>query len=292
MSLENVVDGLISATYLIPISIAFCIAASHGKYLPLWIPCLGLIGAYFSYAIAELMGLPVIIALVFGVLLTAAVGVAVHTVLFLGHIERGEPYAALLRAIAFTVFVEAILGWATNGYALSYKQLTLGWSMFFPSLSKTLTGADLLAILSALVVAPLLVFVLRRTWYGLTFRSVASNRRLAGEYGIPLVRVDISVIALCCTLSAVGAVMYGMKYDLSPQMFGEPTIKVAAAVVAFGAERPERVALCILGLGIIEAVAQASVSAAALAPAIGYVLLIVAILVRYAIPVVLKRIRA
>jgi branched-chain amino acid transport system permease protein len=291
MSLENVADGLISATYLVPISIAFCVAASHGKYLPLWIPYLGLLGAYVSYAMAEVLGVPVVLALIAGIILPAALGVLVHSVLFRGHIERGEPYAALLRAIAVTVFIEAMLGWATNGYTLSYRHLSLGWSMYFPSMSKTLTGADLLAIFSAIVLSPVLVLILRRTWVGLAFRSVASNRSLAGDYGIPIGRVDITVIAMCSALSAAGAFMYGMRYDLSPQMLSEPTIKVAAAVVAFGATRPEIVVTCILILGVLEAFAQSSYSAAPFASAIGYALLIVALLVRYAVPLTIRKLR-
>src|ERR1700674_4870935 len=115
MNLESVAGGLIGATYLVPISIAFCIAASHGKYLPLWLPYVGLLGAYVSYAAAEILGVPVAWALLAGIFLSAAVGVALHAALFRGHVERGEPYPALLRAIGITVFVEASLGWATHG---------------------------------------------------------------------------------------------------------------------------------------------------------------------------------
>lgn len=289
MSLENVVDGLVSATYLVPLSIAFCVTASHGKYLPLWIPYTGLLGAYISYAMAESLGVPVLWSLMAGILLPAVIGVVVHYSLFRGHVERVEPYEALLRAIAITIFIEAALGWATEGYALSYNRLKLGWAVYFPSVSKTLTGADLLAILSAVVLAPVLVFVLRRTWIGLAFRSVASNRSLAGEYGLPISRVDAVVLAVCSGLSASGAIMYGMKYDLSPQMIGEPTIKVAAVVVAFEAERPERVAAGILMLGVVEAMAQTSPSAAPFASAVGYVLLIGALIIRYAIPAARRR---
>jgi branched-subunit amino acid ABC-type transport system permease component len=86
--------------------------------------------------------------------------------------------------------------------------------------------------------------------------------------------------------------MFGMKYDLSPQMLGEPTIKVAAVVVAFGAEWPERVVAGILLIGVLEAAAQSSPTYAPFASAIGYVLLIGALLIRYTAPLVLKRLRA
>jgi branched-subunit amino acid ABC-type transport system permease component len=289
MVLESAADGLISATYLVPISIAFCAAASHGKYLPLWVPYIGLFGAYIAYAAAEALGVPVVWAVTAGIMLPAVACVLIHFALFRGHVERVEPYAALLRAIALTVFVEAVLGWASQGYALSYNRLRFGWSKYYPEIGKTLTGADMLAALSAVALAPTLTYILRRTWPGLAFRSVSSNRSLAREYGISVSYVDTTVLAACGALSAAGAIMYGMKYDLSPQMLGEPTMKVAAAAVAFGVERPERVVACILVLGILEALAQSSPSAAPFAGAIGYVLLIGALLVRYAAPLKLRK---
>jgi len=289
MGLENIADGLINATYLVLISLAFCVAASHGKYLPLWVPYAGVLGAYVAHKAAEGWEMPLTLALAAGLLLPVVICVSVHYALFRGHVERGEPYAALLRAIALTVFVESALGWATQGYALSYSRLKLGWSEYYPSIGRTLKAADLLALLSAVVLAPTLTYVLRRTWPGLAFRSVSSNRALARDYGIRVGRVDLAVLAACGALSAAGAIMYGMNYDLSPQMLGEPTMKVAAAVVAFGAERPERVIACVLALGIIGAFAQSSTYAAPFAGAVGYVLLIGALLARYAMPHSLKR---
>jgi branched-subunit amino acid ABC-type transport system permease component len=85
--------------------------------------------------------------------------------------------------------------------------------------------------------------------------------------------------------------MFGMKYDLSPQMLAEPTMKVAAVVVALGSEWPERVAAGILVIGVLEVAAQSSPVNAPFASAIGYVLLIGALLFRYVIPLTMKRLQ-
>jgi len=291
MSLETVAGGLIGAAYLVPLSIAFSIAASHGKYLPLWIPYTGLLGAYLAYAMSETRGVPAMWALIVAAILSAAFAIVANYALFRGHINRGEPYAALLRAVAITVFIEAALGWATHGYALSYRHMKLGGSTYIPKIGDTLTSADLLAILSAIILAPALALLLRWTWAGLAFRSVASNRNLAREYGLPVLWIDTMALAFCGSLSAVGAIMFGMKYDLSPQMLAEPTMKVAAIVVALGAEWPERVTAGILMIGILEAVTQSSPSFAPFASAIGYVLLILALIMRYAVSLRLRRLQ-
>lgn len=291
MNVESVAGGLIGAAYLVPISIGFSIAASHGKYLPLWLPYTGLLGAYISYAMAETLGVPPVWALLVAITLSGAFAVVAHYSLFRGHINRAEPYAALLRAIAITVFIEAALGCATHGYALSYKHMKIGGAIYVPSIGDTLTTADLLAILSAIILTPLLAIILRWTWVGLAFRSVASNRALAREYGLPVHWVDAIVIACCGSLSTVGVIMFGLKYDLSPQMLGEPTMKVAAIVVACGTEWPERVTAGILMIGIVEAAAQSSPSIAPFASAIGYVLLIVTLLIRHAVPLTSRRLQ-
>ena len=289
MSIESVAGGLIGATYLVPISIAFCLATNHGKYLPLWLPYAGLVGAYVSYALAEAFGAPTALALAAGIMLPAALSVIVHFALFRGYVERKDLYPALLRGIAITVLVEAALGWATHGYALSYSHLRFGGAVYVPSLSETITVPDLVAALLAITLAPLLALVLRRTWIGLVFRSVSSNRGLASDYGLPVNWVDAAVMAACGSLSAVGAIMFAMKYDLSPQMLSEPTMKVAAVVVAFGTEWPERIAAGILAIGIVEAATQSSPANAPFASAIGYVLLIGALLIRYSVPAAWKK---
>lgn len=291
MNLDSVAGGLISATYLVPISIAFCIAASHGKYLPLWLPDVGLVGAYVSYAIAEVMHFPVALALFAGILVSALVSVALYSGFFRGHVERAEPYPALLRAIALTVFIEASLAWSTHGYALVYQRLKIPGSVYLSGLGQTLTGADVVAALGAIIFAPGLTIVLRRTRVGLVFRSVASNRGLAWEYGLPVRAVDIAVLALCGGLSAAGAIMFAIRYDLSADMLGQPTMKVAAVAVALGTEWPGRVVAGIMAIGVLEAWAQSSPTHAPFASAIGYILLIAALLLRYALPKLIRRLR-
>jgi len=289
MNIEIIVGGLIGATYLVPISLAFCIASAHGKYLPLWLPYTGLLGAYVSYELAEVMRVGPIWAFTIGIATAAGTAVIVHTGLFHGHVERAEPYQALLRAIGITVFVEAGLGWATRGYALSYNRLKFPDAFYFRMLGETLTGADLAAVLSAALLAPLVVIVMKETWLGLMFRSVASNRNLARDYGLPVRQLDLAVLALGGALSALGAIMFGMKYDLWPQMIAQPTIKVAAVAVAFGNDRLGTVAAALLMIGILEAATQASSHTAPLASAIGYLILIVAVLVRHAASTLLRR---
>jgi len=291
MNLEIVAGGLISATYLVPISISYCLAGSHGKYLPLWLPYVGLIGAYVSYAAAEAAGLPTALALVAGILLSAVISVGLYYGLFRGHVERGEPYPALLRAIALTVFIEALLSWTTHGYAVSFHRMALPGSIFFPSLGQTFTGGDILAVIGAAIFAPGLAIALKRTRSGLIFRSVASNRSLAREYGLPIQLVDIVVLTACGSLSAIGAIMFATKYDLSSQMLGEPAMKVAAVAVALGAERPGRVVVGILMIGILEALVQSS-PAAPFASAIGYLLLIGALIIRHALPALARGLRS
>ena len=283
MSVENIVDGILSATYLIPISIAFSLAANHGKYLPLWVPYTGLLGAYASYAAAEKMHLPVGLVLLVGITISSGVCLAIHQTFFRAHVKHKDAYGALLRALALTIFIEAALGWATGGYALSYNHLKIEWGIYLPGVAQSLSATDIFALISALAISPAIVFTLRRTWVGLEFRSVAANRDLARDFGLPVGRIDGLIFLIAGALSGIGAIMYGMKYDLSPQMFGDPTMKVAAVVVAFGAERLERVVFGILILGIVEVFVQSLPSAAPFASATGYVLLTGALLFKHGI---------
>jgi branched-subunit amino acid ABC-type transport system permease component len=289
MILDSISGGLISAVYLVPIVIAFCIASVHGKYLPLWLPSCGLTAAYFCYWGTEVLQISPLVVLPAAVCFSAGLAVVLHWTLFRGHVDRGEPYPALLKAIAIIVFLESFLSWTTHGYALSFREMKPAWTTELPRLGLTVDFSDMAALGAAAFLAPLVPWVLRSTWPGLAYRAVASNRNLAPEYQLPVARIDVGSMALCGAMSAAGAVVFAMKYDLNAQMLGDPTMKIAAVVVAFGAERPTLAIGGILIIGVIESIAQSVGYLATFSSSVAYVVLVGALLFRHAAGVMRSR---
>jgi urea transport system permease protein len=280
--METLSGGLVRAGYLVPLLLAFALAARHGRYLPLWLPQTGMLAAYLAFYLAERRGVAVAAAVLVAVIVTTAVGVALHRLLFAGHVTRSEPYPALLRGVALVVMSEGLLGLLTGGYALSYSALNPAWKIYIEwPLNNTLRIPDLLSITSAFLLAPLLWLLIERTRLGLSFRAAASNRELAAEYGLPVLAIDHGVLAFAAFLSGAGGIVYGLRYGLAPHMMTGPSLDIVAVVVAVGAERLVSASLVLLGIGVLQAFCQATPGLSSFEHAVGYGVLAAGLALRH-----------
>jgi branched-subunit amino acid ABC-type transport system permease component len=282
MSAEVASGGLIRAGYLVPLLLAFALAARHGRYLPLWLAPMGSLGAYLAFYLGERLGVAAVPAALAATVASAFIGVGLHHLLFARHVVRCEPYPALIRGIALLVLGEGLLGLLTGGYALSYAALSPSWKVYVEwPLADTLRIPDLLAIASVVVLAPLLWLLVERTRIGLSYRATSSNRELAAEYGLPVAAIDYGVLAFASLLAGAGGIVYGLRYGLTPQMMTAPALDVVAVVVAMGVERLLSGSLVLLGVGVLQAFCQATPGLSSFENAVSYALLAAALTVRH-----------
>ena len=282
MSVEALVGGLLRATYLVPAALAFALATRHGRYLPFWLPQCGTIAAYSAYYLGETLHWNSSAAVCGALLVSTALGIVCHRVLFAGHVSRFEPYPALLRGIALGLVIENVAGIASGGYALAYENLRPSWQRVYSwPINDTLRLPDMLSIASVLVLSPALWFVVNHTRGGLAYRCVSSKRKLAQWCGMPIVRVDLVVVLGVSLLSAGAGIVYAMRYGLAPQMMTSPALKVVAVIVAFGPNRLLVVAMAIVLMGGLELLCQGVEGLSGFEHGISYAVLIIGALVKY-----------
>jgi urea transport system permease protein len=280
--METLSGGLVRAGYLVPFLLAFALVARHGRYLPLWLPQTGMIGAYLTFYFAERLAWGATLAVLVAIAVGMAIGVGLHFLLFAGHVSRFEPYPALLRGVALIVLFEGLLGLLTGGYALSYATLSPRWKMYVGwPLNDTLRIPDLLAIASSLLLGPLIWLVIEKTRIGLSYRAAASNRELAVEYGLPVKAIDGVVLVFATLLAGAGGIVYGLRYGLTPQMLTAPSLDVVAVVVAVGAERLLSASLVLLGVGVLKAYCQSTSGLSSFEAAVSYAVLAASLILRH-----------
>jgi len=271
---EILIGGCLRAVYVLPLLLGFAVVARHGRYLPLWLPQVGTLAAYTAYVLAERCQWRTGFSVVGAVTVVVVGAMVLHRLLFARFVERRQPYPSLIRSIAIIVIVQAFLGLLTGGYALSYLRMTSTWQIFVgPPVNDTLRVPDLIALAIALVAPAVLRPLIERTRFGLSYRAVASSRSLAHEYGLPVVIVDRGVLFLGSVLSAVGGIVYGLHYGLSPDMLTAPTLDVVAVVVAVGSERLWSACLLLIGVGVLQSFCQASAAISSFEYAVSYVVL-------------------
>jgi len=275
---EIVAGGLLRGGYLVPFFLAMALVARHGRYLPLWLPQAGAISAYLTFLLVEKYHTGPLSAVCIGVAAATTATVLLHRLLFQRHVVASEPYPALLRGLAAVLFLESLLGLLTGGYALSYEALTPRWKTYVGwPVQDTLRIPDLVALGSAFLLAPLLRLLIERTSVGLSYRAVSSNRELAIEYRHPVAMIDHVVVLVGGILSAAAGITYALRYGLTPQMLTAPSLDVVAVVVAVGSERLLAGSLAVLGVGVTQALCQASPRYSNMEHAVSYVLLVTAL---------------
>ncbi len=211
------VYALIALGYTMVYGILTMINFAHGDIF--------MVGCYLSLAAALfLLGLPLHLpagliflgALLFSMLLTAILGVAIERLAY-RPLRQAPRVSAVITALGVGLFLEnftlAILGpeprhfppliamtpWQVGGLSLTLLQL-------------------LILIVTALILV-LLDLLVRRTLMGMAMRAISDNRPIVPLMGVSVDRVISFTFALGSAIAAAGGLLYGLAYPvLDPYM--------------------------------------------------------------------------
>lgn len=222
------------------------------------------ISGYIAAVLATDHGVPVIPAVVLGLIAGVVVGVLCEVLVY-------QPLGDRSGSKALLVIFVASLGISIAGQSL----VTLLWGLDTQTRNltaikvKTLNlrhitfvNLDVLAIGIIAVCIVALAYILRSTDLGRQIKAVRSNPLLAQVVGINSAGVYRRVFAIGSLLAGVAAILFTLKYAATPEMGQRPIFY--ALVVAFvgGTQRsPILVALTGIGLGLIESLSGIWVSA-------------------------------
>lgn len=106
-----------------------------------------------------------------------------------------------------------------------------------------------------LLLVPVAHFVLYRTAFGLSLRSVGEHPRAADTLGIPVIRIRRLGILIGCAAAAMGGAFFSLHFGqfLDEMLWGRGYI--ALAIVIFGQWNPFRALLGALLFGLVDAFA-------------------------------------
>ncbi|WP_214104312.1 branched-chain amino acid ABC transporter permease [Acrocarpospora catenulata] len=188
-------------------------------------------GAYLSWTLLDRAGLPLLPALVGGVLALALLGVVYEFLLVSPFIRRPNgDMLVMVATLAATMLLQsgALLLWGPE-----IKQLPPLGSARIELGGSVVQGTQLVTIILAPVLVGLLALALKRTGIGLTVRALEQNREHAQLLGISPRRVYLFVVTVAIALAAVAGVLLGSMRFISPTMGDDPLLR-AFVVLAFG----------------------------------------------------------
>lgn len=205
-------------------------------------------GAYAAVAVQLLGGVPLWLAGIASVAVTALVSAGSYQLIF--RKLAGRPMvASMLAAIGLGFLLRSLISFFAGHDQRTFEMpLVRAWN--FGGIRLLPTDVLIAAIAAACLAV---VFVLiYRTSFGRQLRAVADSADLARASGIRAGGLMLSLWLLVGALSSIGGVLLGMKAIVTPEMGWESLIPAFAAMVLGGIGSPVGAVLGALVLCVVQ----------------------------------------
>lgn len=225
---EILVHGAVTSAIYAMLAVGFTLVFGVARILNLAHGAFYMLGAYFTYLFATLLGLPLALAALASIAATAALGLAVER--WLIRPQRDSSMAVMMVTMAFLLVAEQVLlvtfgSEVVNVPAFVDTKFTLGGA--------DIGGQQLLTLATAVVALAVLWLLIQRTRAGAAILALSQDPLAAQYMGIPIDRVYGRVVALSAALAALAGVMAGPFLSTSPHM-AMPALTKAFAIVIVG----------------------------------------------------------
>jgi neutral amino acid transport system permease protein len=198
---------------------------AHGDFLTF--------GAYMAYVVNVTWGGPLVLGIVFAIVTTAALGVALEKGMFAPMRRRGAGVLQLLLmtlALGFVIRYTIQFFWSTE-----LRQLDVNRSATVDLPGDLIIGRiSLLIVIVGIGALVAIGLMLRLTHLGKQMRALSDNVDLAETSGINTSRVILYTWIFAAGLAGLAGVFYGATTQLQPEMGFELLLPIFAAVVLGG----------------------------------------------------------
>ena len=225
---DILVHGAVTSAIYAMLAVGFTLVFGVARILNLAHGAFYMLGAYFTYLFATLLGLPLALAALASIAATAALGLAVER--WLIRPQRDSSMAVMMVTMAFLLVAEQVLlvtfgSEVVNVPAFADAKFSLGGA--------DIGGQQLLTLATAVAALAVLWLLIQRTRAGAAILALSQDPLAAQYMGIPIDRVYGRVVALSAGLAALAGVMAGPFLSTSPHM-AMPALTKAFAIVIVG----------------------------------------------------------
>jgi branched-chain amino acid transport system permease protein len=238
---------------------------------------LAFLGAYLTYHLGTVYGVPALFSGLLIVPLFFLLGVGLHALFVRFKVKE---FASLLVTFGITILIESLIQWIWSAdylrYETPYAQSTLRIGpIFLPTL-------DCAAFVCALLLAVVAWLVLNKTMLGKALRAAAHDAPIASAFGVNSTQVAYVLAGLCSASAGIAGVFIALISTLAPsQIEGWIGVVFAVAIIG-GLGNP----LGAIGAGVLVGLAESLTMAVinpAWAPLVAFSILIIMLLRRPAL---------
>ena len=273
---QQIANGLVNGMSYVLIAVGLTLVFgvlrivnfAHGEFY--------MLGAFATYFIISLLGIPYVPAALLATVVVAAVGILSNQILF-RPLRREHEFTILMVSLGLSLMLanggEVVFGADPKYIPSPYSDLAIDIGDVF------LTVQRLIVLLAAIVLIALVYLFIRYTTLGKMMRATAQNREGAALSGVDIDRIYAYTCALACGLAAAAGALLGPTAMIFPTIGEWAVIKAFIVVVMGGLGSMGGAVVGGLLLGIVEALGANYISIA-FKDAIGYGIIIAVLLWR------------
>jgi branched-subunit amino acid ABC-type transport system permease component len=215
MILQFVVNGIMTAGPIALIGISLALIIQAQGFMNLSVAAIITLGAYFSYWLYVLLGLPLVISCAVSMLFCGFAGSIFERVLFHRlRIRHATSAILLLASLGLYVVLQALIEMAFGADILVLSRIAHCSSL--TAFGAFLKPIQIWTLGIALSVAAGLAHLLSRTRWGIGLRALAEDAELSRASGIRSTKIRSQTSFVACGIAAVSGIMVGLDVDLLP----------------------------------------------------------------------------
>jgi len=211
-----------------------------------------MLGGYFAYVFAVLLGLPFGVAFILSILGGVVIGLLAERIIF-----RPLQGKAHMNSVIATMGLSLVLA---NSALMIFSPTPQHIPAPVPNVSLEILGINfsllrLIVLCVALALILLLTLYVNRTWTGMAMRAVAQDLTVARLMGIQITHISMKTIGIGSALAAAAGVLIGPLLVVEPHMGSVAGLKAFAVVIMGGMGNIPGAIFAALTLGIAESLA-------------------------------------
>ncbi len=251
---SQVLNGLAIGNVYAMLAIGFVLVFGVANLINFAQGSLFVVGGYLTYTFAVLVGLPIVLAAVLAIVLTAALGLLIDRA-FLRPLERGPRIAPLLATLAIAVVLDETvhLIWSPDTKPFPSPLATTTWQVG----NAYISAVDVLILGVGVGTIVALTLFLNRTWTGRAMRATAMDPEAAQQMGVDVSAMRSLTFGIAGLVGGIGGVLVGFYYQAIWPTMGIPLgIKGFTAALLGGISSIPGAIVGGLLLGVFEALAS------------------------------------
>lgn len=277
MFLQQLVNGLALGSMYALLAVGFSLISGIMRMITFAHGEVFMVGAYAGLLSALFLGNNLFISFIIAVVVAAVLGLLTERLAFRPFIGGSDLTPALI-TIGLSIMLQDIVllavGADTKPFPTSSEFIRLDTG------HTVISGLDILALGSSVVLIGLLHLFIYHTRWGLAMQATAQNRDAVSLMGIRPTLIMALTFAIASALAGAAGMLVGIYYNaFYPRMGVILSLKALAAATLGGIGNPSGAILGGLLLGILESFAVAIVSTS-YKDVIAFAILIIVLLVR------------